>query len=268
MARGRAIRNIEDGTKQCTKCGEWKPNTLEYFKCDNRLADGICYICRKCYCAYYKKIRDEKRGTSNKPPRHAIENGMRRCTICGETKPATKEFYYRVHGGCRLCYNKRLREWYNSPEKVEQRLLKKQQRHADAQARRRVKQKERYQANKEHILASQKSDEHFREYQRKYQRERQKAQPERYRAYQANRRARKMAAGGEYTKEDVQLLYQSQKGLCWWCSEPVGNAYHVDHRIPLSKGGSNDPRNLCISCPTCNTSKNDKLPHEWNGRLL
>jgi 5-methylcytosine-specific restriction endonuclease McrA len=51
---------------------------------------------------------------------------------------------------------------------------------------------------------------------------------------------------------------------------PVGDTYHVDHVVPLVRGGSDDPSNLVIACVPCNLSKGDKLPHEWkrSGRLL
>ena len=82
------------------------------------------------------------------------------------------------------------------------------------------------------------------------------------------RRARRKNAPGTYTVQDVRLLLRSQKGACWWCGQAVGDKYHVDHRVPLSRGGTNFPENLCVTCPTCNLSKHDKLPSEWNGRLL
>lgn len=88
------------------------------------------------------------------------------------------------------------------------------------------------------------------------------------RAIQQKRRARKLNAPGTHTAADIRLLLKSQKNNCWWCGKNVGDNYHVDHRIPLSRGGSNAPENLCISCPECNLSKHTKLPQEWNGRLL
>lgn len=72
----------------------------------------------------------------------------------------------------------------------------------------------------------------------------------------------------EIAQEDVKLLYKSQKGLCWWCSEPLLGVYQIDHRVPLAKGGDDNPGNLCLSCPNCNCLKSNKLPHEFNGRLL
>lgn len=83
------------------------------------------------------------------------------------------------------------------------------------------------------------------------------------------RRAKRRNAPGRYTERDVALLLRSQKQLCWWCGKKVDpDNYHVDHRIPLSRGGTNYPENLCIACPTCNLSKHNKLPQEWSGRLL
>lgn len=88
------------------------------------------------------------------------------------------------------------------------------------------------------------------------------------------RRARKRTAGGSFTPDDIRLQRQMQtdkKGRlrCWWCGRVIEhNHYHIDHRIPLVKGGSNNPENLCLTCPTCNLSKGGKLPHEWSDRLL
>jgi 5-methylcytosine-specific restriction endonuclease McrA len=83
-----------------------------------------------------------------------------------------------------------------------------------------------------------------------------------------NRRARKRAAEGSFTKGDVALMLKNQKGRCWYCQKDISVGYHVDHRVPLSRGGTNWPSNLVLACPHCNLSKHDKLPHEWNGRLL
>lgn len=86
--------------------------------------------------------------------------------------------------------------------------------------------------------------------------------------YARNRRATIKFSEIRHTFEDIQKQYQSQKGLCWWCSCFVGNIYHVDHIVPLSRGGSNGPENIVIACPTCNVRKNSKLPFEWIGRLF
>jgi 5-methylcytosine-specific restriction endonuclease McrA len=92
-----------------------------------------------------------------------------------------------------------------------------------------------------------------------------KANPDKHRATEHRRRARKLSAEGSHTPADVERQYNAQRGKCYWCGKKVGKTYHVDHVIPLDRGGSNGPDNLVIACAPCNLSKNNKLPHEWNG---
>lgn len=92
--------------------------------------------------------------------------------------------------------------------------------------------------------------------------------PERVRASAQKQRAKRLKAPGEYTGHDLLRLFKGQGGKCWWCSCKLRNGFEVDHRIPLSRGGSNSIGNLVVSCMPCNRSKHDKLPSEWSGRLL
>lgn len=90
--------------------------------------------------------------------------------------------------------------------------------------------------------------------------------PEKWRTYRIQRTARENGAEGTLTPIDIKAQYDQQNGRCHWCGEPVGNQYHVDHVIPLSRGGTNYPSNIVIACPPCNLSRNNKLPDEWEGR--
>jgi len=92
--------------------------------------------------------------------------------------------------------------------------------------------------------------------------------PEAARAIRRNRKARLRAAEGSHSASDVTAQYDRQGGRCYYCEESVGEAYHVDHVIPLSLGGRNSPDNLVIACPDCNLSKGGKHPMEFAGRLL
>jgi len=82
-----------------------------------------------------------------------------------------------------------------------------------------------------------------------------------------NRRARKLNNGGKHIAKDILALFELQSGVCPYCKirlhKSGNNKYHVDHILPLSKGGSNDISNLQLLCPKCNLSKSAKSPDEF-----
>ena len=83
------------------------------------------------------------------------------------------------------------------------------------------------------------------------------------RIYVALRTARLRKAKGIFTSEDVIALYHHQAGKCAVCKEELKNKYHVDHIMPLARGGSNWPENLQLLCPSCNLKKGAKHPLEF-----
>lgn len=85
------------------------------------------------------------------------------------------------------------------------------------------------------------------------------ANPEKLRSWDQRRKALKKAAPGKWTAEDLKLLHGKQHGLCAYCGHPYGQAFEVDHVIPLAKGGTNWPYNIVIACPRCNRSKGAKM---------
>ena len=93
------------------------------------------------------------------------------------------------------------------------------------------------------------------------------ANPEKASAQRSKRRARVNGAEGTHTAEDIKRIGDAQKWKCHWCGKPTKRKYHVDHITPISKGGSNWPSNLAITCPRCNTSKHDSDPVTYAQRI-
>lgn len=71
------------------------------------------------------------------------------------------------------------------------------------------------------------------------------------------------AAEGNFCETDVDSLRTQQSGLCFYCAKILNSRAEVDHKIPLSRGGSNWPSNLCLACQTCNRDKNNKTAREY-----
>jgi 5-methylcytosine-specific restriction endonuclease McrA len=86
-------------------------------------------------------------------------------------------------------------------------------------------------------------------------------------ALNRGRKARQAGAEGRYTADDVERITKSQRGKCAICGKPLGKKLHVDHIIPIAKGGSNWPKNLQVTHPKCNVAKSSIDPIVFMRRL-
>lgn len=206
------------------------------------------------------------------------------CSKCGVEKPATLEYFYsdkRLKYGVRsICiecqkikaqaYRETNREALatknkeyiaNNPDKRKETIsryyIENKDKVRDYQRKRRETNPDKERARKQHW--------------RDANRDKVRAQDKRYRTIkpemdrqkQGRRRARKLAAEGDFTAQQINDLYDKQQGKCFYCGDNLNGAYHVDHYYPLVRGGSNDISNIRIACPTCNRRKGDKLPEDF-----
>lgn len=61
----------------------------------------------------------------------------------------------------------------------------------------------------------------------------------------------------------VVELYLQQSGRCAYCQNQLGVGFHVEHRLPVSRGGTHARENLCCACPTCNLRKGTRTEEEF-----
>lgn len=86
------------------------------------------------------------------------------------------------------------------------------------------------------------------------------------RAENQRRRALKQQADGHFSVMDVANMLATQDEKCAVCSADISSGFHIDHKVPLIRGGSNWPFNLQILCPTCNLKKGSLTMDEWTER--
>jgi 5-methylcytosine-specific restriction endonuclease McrA len=254
------MASTDSTTKQCTRCKEFKPATREFFsRGGNR--DGLNSWCKACYCDR-EAIKRRKQGIRRKGERKPLPTS-KACTSCKRILPLS-DFGVRGKNDnwprpkCKTCISTQRGHIPYKPLLASADGLK-------------VCRKchNEYPATLEHFHNKGKrlnarcklcESEAFKN---KYL-----ADPSVYKLRAEKRRIKKLGATGSHTAADIKLQYRSQNGKCWHCNKPLNGVFEVDHLIPLDRGGSNWPNNLVCSCQFCNRSKNNKLTHEWNGRLL
>jgi hypothetical protein len=94
--------------------------------------------------------------------------------------------------------------------------------------------------------------------------------PERAKVNRRNGKARRRLVVGEHTAEDVQRILKQQRGRCAYCRNKLGD-FHVDHIVAVANGGTNDARNIQLTCAKCNREKSARDPIHYAqilGRLL
>lgn len=159
---------------------------------------------------------------------------MKTCSKCGKEKPV--EEFYSKRGWCCTCEVKRIMAWRKrNPEKTAAQKKKYSESHRDKMCAT-VKRWSRRNLVKRA-------------------------------ATQANREARKRASvigNDEKAIRGIYLLARTARRLaCYICSRITRRGErHVEHVVPLSKGGCHTSGNLAIACVDCNLSKHAKNPAE------
>lgn len=103
----------------------------------------------------------------------------------------------------------------------------------------------RYEANREDYIAKQTA--------------REKANPHIPREKELRRRAQKLALPCDDV--NLQVVFERDQGVCGICGESADpESWHLDHIIPLSKGGHHTYENVQVSHPSCNLRKGARLP--------
>lgn len=237
--------------KYCKKCGSGKPSTEEYFsiRSDTQQLNSQCKECKS------KKRRE-----------HYINNKEKALIQSHNWKIENKDRRKEVH-----------KVWYNkNKDRILERSRNKYYENVEYERNRskeygiKNKSKKSELRKSRYILNKGKENEQAKKWYNENKSQHlingnnwRKQNPDAARALLEKYRARKLNAGGNYTQKDVKRQYNRQYSECFYCGEKLNNFYHVDHVVPLSRGGTNHCGNIVIACPSCNSSKSNKYITEW-----
>lgn len=88
----------------------------------------------------------------------------------------------------------------------------------------------------------------------------------RHAAVAARRRAK--IKTGTFEKFTRAEIIERDRSICHLCGKVCApNEIHIDHVIPLSKGGTHTRGNVKVACATCNISKGASIPSDPNALL-
>ncbi len=81
--------------------------------------------------------------------------------------------------------------------------------------------------------------------------------PDKVKEFSQRRKGRKL---GKLPRGTVPKIRSLQRDKCAICFSALKGHGHIDHIMPLARGGTHTPDNLQILCATCNLTKADKDP--------
>jgi len=87
------------------------------------------------------------------------------------------------------------------------------------------------------------------------------------RARAAKRTAQEGHLDWKTRERAARQLSIKQDGKCYYCGTKLNmrdtGEHHVDHKLPVSRGGMGDIDNLALTCKQCNKEKSNKTEEEY-----
>ena len=182
---------------------------------------------------------------------------IRICKKCGVEKHISnfskeKQRKDGLNAACKECRNLASKEWAsNNSERVAANVKKWRKDNPDRVKEYRSKS---YYNNSEHVALKNK----------KWAANNPVARRNINRLSSQNRDKRIKLDGGKLSTGLVAKLLMLQRGKCaCGCGKPLNNEFHMDHRMPIAKGGRHHDDNMQLLLPLCNMQKNAKDPIDF-----
>ncbi len=234
-----------DNIRVCTGCKTEYPLTSEHYQ--TRRDNGILRYRRKCRNC--RSIIKKKHYEANKE--HTL--GMcKKWKINNKDKiKKTNKLYYEQNKDTILSKGRehyhRTKHLFKDAKKIYQdrnkdkRSQQRKERYIKTKHKENVQQKKWYLRNKETHAQRGK--------------EWRKNNRDRAGVYNHKRRIKIKTNSVHYTHKDVKSALRIQRSECFYCKSKIINKYHIDHVVPVSRGGNNGCGNIVVACVRCNCKK-------------
>lgn len=177
------------------------------------------------------------------------------CTKCGKRKPLgsyckNKGGKYGLYSRCNFCKNEVTRIWQKNNKEYCAKYIKENRERYTKHQRRWAK--------------------YNRERANEVSRNWKKRNPEKIQVLDHRRRSREKNAvsDGLWNADIRKQIYQAQEGLCYWSGKKISlGKSHIDHIVPLSRGGTDTISNKVLADAKMNSRKNAKLPDDFIEQL-
>ncbi|MDP4158150.1 MAG: HNH endonuclease [Bacillota bacterium] len=221
--------------KACSKCGERKPATSEYFVRKKDCKDGISGTCKSC-----KSKRDKEYQERNK---ESIKKQKQRYILKNKDKKAEADRKYYLENKKSILEYRRQHYLRNKEKRNNQSRMY-------------------YIKNKEKIDAWQiKYHEDNKEKISKYRRQYGIINRETYNMHGHNRRARERKLVATLTQKQWEQIKSLFGNRCAYCGKK--KFLTKDHFISLTNNGEFSHNNIIPACLNCNCSKKDRSFFSW-----
>ncbi|WP_050420314.1 HNH endonuclease [Bradyrhizobium tropiciagri] len=61
----------------------------------------------------------------------------------------------------------------------------------------------------------------------------------------------------------IALAVRDGGWICFYCKAELDSGYHIDHKLPVARGGSHSMKNFALACMPCNQEKHAKDIDEY-----
>ena len=253
--------------KKCSKCEQDLPNTNEYFSWRDKKKGTLRSECKECQ----RKLNKEYK-TKNKDK---IKERKKEYYQANKDKIINRVKEYEENNKDKI--NEQYKKYYQAnKDKIINRVkeYKKNNKDKIKEQQRQYYEKNRDNEIKRVTLYRINNIDKIKEYKKEYRKNNKDYFKAYSKAYRKNNkdyfkaachkyRTKKVNNGGYYTKEQYNYMLEYFDYKCAYSGKCIKSNLHIDHIIPISKGGTSYIWNLIPSTPSANLSKKNRDMEEW-----